>query len=355
MITTVRAIAAAALAGLLAASATPGPLAGQEETSPDEEKERNVEVRVLPAPPLPAADGGWLGVRLEDLDADEAGELGLDAPCGARVTDVVDGSPAAEAGLREGDLLLRFDGREVRSVAQLTRLVRETPAGREVALRVRRDGQDRSLSATVGERPGPRVGARTLPGAWEERFEELEGMEGFSEEDRERMRERLERARDRMEGAHDRMEMVAPRVGTIRRMVHAGGPPRLGIEMQRLTDQLAEHFGVDGSGVLVASVREGSAAAEAGLAAGDVIVRFDGQPVDGAGELFVAVHRAEAGPVPVDMVRDGEERSVTVELPERPTAGEPSPPSGPPDAPTPSPDGPAPPGTPSPPSPTGTG
>lgn len=337
MKTGARITAAAALAGLLAASAALAPAAAQQqESSSEDAEERTIEVRaVRPAGPR-APERGWLGATVENLDAGEAREAGLDAPRGARVLEVREGTPAADAGLREGDVLLRLDGREVRSAAHLTRLVEETPPGREVALQVRRDGETRSLTATVGERPGPHV-LRLRRGPWdmERQMEALEEVEGLSEEARERMRQKMMQLRERMEQAHEhaerarehgeaehehmeRMKRMAPRMRTTRRMMHAGGPPRLGIEMQKLTDQLAEHFGVgERGGVLVASVREGSAAAEAGLRAGDVVVAFDGEPVTDAGELFEAVHGAEAGPVPLGVVRDGEERTVEVDLPER--------------------------------------
>lgn len=294
--------AAAALAALLAAALVHAPLQAQEgETDRDV---RRAEVRVLRAGG-PAADGGWLGVRVEDLDAESADEAGLDAPRGARITGLREESPAAEAGFQEGDVVVRFAGEDVRSVAHLVRLVRETPPGREVAVRVLRDGDARELSVEVGERPGRRFRVRGVP----DRLE-------MDEERMKRLHERMERVRERVEKMGDSVEGVAPRIR--RMMAHASGPPRLGVRMQPLTDQLAEHFGVgDRGGVLVASVREGSAAAEAGLEAGDVLVRFGDRDVENPGNLAEAVREAGAGPVSVTLVRDGAERTLTVDLPER--------------------------------------
>lgn len=301
----VRAAAAGALiVGLAATSAAPAPLDAQEEAP---ESEVKTEVRMVRAAGREAARSGWLGVRVEDVDDEAAGELGLDDPRGARVTGVEEDAPAASAGLREGDLILRFDGEEIRSVAHLVRLVRETPSGRDVELRVLRDGDRRNLTVEVGHRPSRgfrvHVGGPDLDGLDEARLEEI--------------RERAHRVRElwehRMERMGDEMEHVAPHV----RMMRFGGPPRLGVRMQELPDQLAEHFGVaDRGGVLVASVREGSPAADAGLEAGDVIVRFDARDVEDPGDLAEAVHEAEAGPVEVTVVRDGAERSLTADLPE---------------------------------------
>lgn len=308
---------AAVLATLVAAAFAPASVQAQEAEAP--ERPERTEVRMLRVGG-PTAEGGWLGVRVEDLDAAAAEAAGLDAPRGARVTDVREGTPAAGAGLGEGDVIVRFDGEEVRSVAELVRLVRETPPGREVGLRIVREGETRRLTVEVGERPDRRLHGRAGPD-WEEMANRFEHLEGELDEERmERIRQRIERARqrweDRMEGAGDSLDLVAPRVRGM--MARRDGPPRLGVRMQPLTDQLAGHFGVgDRGGVLVASVREGSAAAEAGLAAGDVIVRFADREVEDPGDLARAVHGAEAGPVSVTLVRDGDERTLTVELPER--------------------------------------
>ncbi len=308
-----RAAAATALAALVAAPLALGPLQAQERDASD--RERHAEIRIF-RNAGPAVGDGWLGVRIEDLDEAGAEAAGLDAPRGARVTDVREGTPAAEAGLREADVIVRFDGREVRSVAHLMRLVRETPPGREVAVRILREGAEREMSVEVGERPGPRISVPGAPDGWE--GPDLEGE--LDEERMRRIRERIERARERwkesMEEMGDSLEAVAPELrGTEDR---AGRPPRLGVRIQPLTDQLAEHFGVgDRGGVLVAAVREGSAAAAGGLEAGDVIVRFGDRDVEERGDLVRAVRDGEAGPVSITLVRDGDERTLTVELPER--------------------------------------
>jgi len=298
--------ACAALLAIFVLGPAHGPAAAQE--SGEETAERQARVEVRTRAPGPRADGGWLGVRVEDLDQEDASERGWDAPRGARVTAVTEESPAEEAGLRDGDVIVRFDGESVRSVAELIRLVRETPPGRTVDLGVARDGGERNLSVDLGERPGPRF--RVFHG---------DGLELEMDEERmERLRKRLERAWEHWHRGMERMDDLPERIAPRMHMMRLGGPPRLGIRMHDLTDQLAEHFGVgEEGGVLVASVREGSPAAEAGLQAGDVVVRFDGEGVDDPHDLLVAVHGAEAGSVPMTVVRDGEERTVTVELPER--------------------------------------
>lgn len=291
---------------------------------PDRDRDRVQRTRTvrIHAPPSPMAAGGWLGVSVEDLGADQARQHGLDEARGALVQGVEEESPAADAGLEEGDVIVSFDGEGVRSVAELVRLVRETPPGRAVELGLVRDGDRRAVSVEVGERPGPpgfAVGAG--PGEWEDLDIRLDSVPGLSEERIAEIRARARAAGDRVRDHMRRFE-VEPGEGDVH-VFRFFGRPRLGVELQSLSDQLAEYFGVaERGGALVAAVREGSPAAEAGLQAGDVIVAFGGEAVEDAGELMRAVHRAEAGDVQVTVVRRGEERTLTVALPERGARGD---------------------------------
>lgn len=301
----------------------------EQEAQQEEQRDRQEEIRTVTIRHgdggvlVPGARRGWLGVRVDDVDRAAADSLGLDQVRGARVLGVSEGSPAAEAGLREGDVVVGFDGESVRSVAEFVRLVRETPPGRQVELRVVRDGSPRTLQVTITEREGRGFSFRGGPGM---RHFELHGMddlpEGLSEERMERLRKRMERAGERQEEA---MKRLREHMGELDGLGDAGvfrfqvdDRPRLGVRLESLTDQLAGYFGVDDrGGVLIASVQEESPAADAGLRAGDVVVAFGDEEISDVGDLMRAVHEAEAGPTSVTVVRDGEERSVTVEMPER--------------------------------------
>ncbi|HKC86674.1 MAG TPA: trypsin-like peptidase domain-containing protein [Blastocatellia bacterium] len=91
---------------------------------------------------------GYLAVSLQD--AQTAGD-------GATVADVTNGGPASKAGLRNGDRIVEFDGKPVKSTKQLTELIADTPAGTAVKLKYMRDGQEQTASITPAERPGRRV------------------------------------------------------------------------------------------------------------------------------------------------------------------------------------------------------
>ena len=224
--------------------------------------------------------GGYIGVYLEEVDGEAVSRLGLPAERGALITRVAEDSPAAEAGLLANDVIVGFNGQSVESIRALGRLVRETPAGRSVELDVIRDGRNRQLSVEIGERPGRVFIGPDIAGDWDVRV--APGHGGHGEH----------------------------------RVFAFGGRGRLGVQLQPLGDQLAEYFGVSG-GALIASVREDSPAAAAGLQAGDVITGIGDTEVEDPGDAARAIHEAEEGSLTITVVRDGSARSFTVDLPER--------------------------------------
>lgn len=233
------------------------------------------------------ARGGYLGIRMRDVDDETVSRLGLPSERGVLVEEVTEESPAEEAGLRPDDVIVSWNGERVESAAALSRLARETPPGRSVRLGVVRDGREREVTAELDEPEGrfrvvapgglPEIRMRPAPGP---------GRAGI--------------LRVRMRG------------------------PRLGVSVIGLTDQLGEHFGVEGGdGVLVARVLSGTPADAAGLRAGDVILSVAGEEVDGPGDISRILRDREPGPVEVRISRERQERSVTVELeaPEREPEG----------------------------------
>ncbi len=286
-------LAVALVAGLYAGLA---PAAAQE----DDEDERRERVRVAFS-----GGGAYLGVEILDIDGERASELGMARAYGVYIDGVVDGEPAAEAGIEEGDVVVAWNGERVESVAGLRRLVSETPPGRVVDLTVLRDGAEREVSVELAERTSFFSGGRGLtfvspqidltqiaPSSARTRARALEVTE-------ERLREARERAAEGLD-----------------RVFYLSGRPRLGANTQSLGDQLAEYFGVEG-GVLVTSVHEDTPAAAGGLRAGDVIVGLGDEEIDDPDDLRRALADLEPGEVSVRVVRDGAEQTLTVELEER--------------------------------------
>lgn len=287
-------LAVALVAGLYAGFA---PAAAQEE----DEDERRERVRVAFS-----GGGAYLGVEIQDVDGERASELGMPRAYGVYIDGVVDGEPAAEAGIEEGDVVVAWNGERVESVAGLRRLVSETPPGRVVDLTVLRDGAEREVSVELAERSGFFSGGR--------------GLTFVSPQvELTRVRPSSARARDMALEVEERLRDVRERAaeGAVDRIFYSlSGRPRLGANTQSLGDQLAEYFGVEG-GVLVTSVHEDTPAAEGGLRAGDVIVGLGDEEIDDPNDLRRALSDLEPGEVSVRIVRDGAERTLTVELEER--------------------------------------
>ena len=119
---------------------------------------------------------GWLGVQVQAVTPELASALGLEEPKGALVSDVIPNSPAQKAQLKQGDVIIGFDGREVEEMRDLPRIVAETPADKAVELRIWRNGREETQSVTIarqdqraqqialGETPeGPTAPGATTP------------------------------------------------------------------------------------------------------------------------------------------------------------------------------------------------
>jgi len=242
-----------------------------------------------PAPPGPPRDafffssgGSWLGVSIADVTSERARDLKLKEERGAEIRAVLPGSPAAEAGVKEGDVILEFQGNRVEGCAQLTRMVRETPPGRTVALEVWRDGSPKTIRVKVAEHERPHGHGRMIE-------------------------------RQRIEIPHiDIPEIDIPEIEAL------GSIPssiRLGASVENLTEQLGEYFGVKGGeGALVRSVRKGSPGDEAGLRAGDVIQQVGREPVETPKEAAAKLKDAKDSKKPVLMkvYREGSTRFVAI-------------------------------------------
>lgn len=96
---------------------------------------------------------GWLGVLIQEVNKDLADSFGLDRPYGALVAQVVEDSPAEEAGLRPGDIIIEYEGEEIDYSAELPHLVGRTKIGEKAKLTVVRDGDEEKIRVTIGELP----------------------------------------------------------------------------------------------------------------------------------------------------------------------------------------------------------
>lgn len=266
--------------------------------------------------------GSQIGVMAQDLTAEELTKLN-GVTSGVRIDDVDADSPAAKAGIKEGDIVVEFDGERIRSARQFSRMVAETAGGRSVKLGIVRNGQRQTVDVTPESRAfswgfdSDRIGRDIARGLRdiEPRLREIEPrMRELEPQLRERFRELEPRLRE------FRFDPPAFNFDFDWDMLPRTARGRLGIQTESLTPQLAEYFGVKDGGVLVSSVTADSAAAKAGLKAGDVITSIDGDRVRDYDDLLREL-RDKTGEVTIGIVRDKKESTVktTIEQPERRT------------------------------------
>ncbi len=121
---------------------------------------------------------GWLGVKIQNLTDVLRKELGVDEPGGALITEVVEGSPAEEAGLKEEDVVIEVDGKHVQDVADLRFRIAGTPPGTTVELTVVRDGKRKRIEVTLGElEDGGRASSLPVPSVLEDLGFEVEDLD----------------------------------------------------------------------------------------------------------------------------------------------------------------------------------
>jgi len=265
--------------------------AGHAEARPAEDKaERHVQV-------FRFGGGGHLGVSVQDVGAAEAQKAKLAEERGALVTRVEKDSAAEKAGIREGDVILSWQGEKVASVAQFQRLVRETPPGRHVALEVSRGGAVQRLSAELPTN-------KDADAAWnDEDFHfdvpvpPIPPMPPMPP---------LDRMLD--ERGHGNRFFFRDRMAE-------GRPGRLGLSYQEVSGQLAKYFKVEDGALLVTDVEADGPAGKAGLRAGDVVVKVDGKADDLSAELRRTLDSAATGAeIALTVQRDGRPLEVKVAL-----------------------------------------
>lgn len=180
---------------------------------------------------------GWLGVRIQDVTQDIADSLNLGHARGALVSSVTPDSPAAKAGLKTGDVILNFAGKDIKEMRALPRIVAASEAGKPVPVTVWRSGKNVNLTVTPGQ------------------LEKAEAS-GLLKSDA---------------GASDQNANKPDSTDA----------PALGLSLAMLDDAARKTYDVSKSvkGVLVSDVKDDGAAAEKGITAGDVIIEVDQQEV----------------------------------------------------------------------------
>lgn len=223
--------------------------------------------------------GAQLGVSVRDVENADVTRDKLSGLSGAYLDDVRPGGPAEKAGFKSGDVVLSFDGERVRSASQFLRLIEETPDAREVEVVVQRAGQQVHLKVAP-------------EGAWSPFYRALtqtNAPTAFKFPDR-------------------TLTTKVPTVANLRNTFTYSafaGTTALGVRVQEVSGQLGEYFGAS-NGLLVTDVEDGTPAKTAGLKAGDVITKVNGNAVTGIADLRGRL----TGDVTLTIVRDKKEQTI---------------------------------------------
>ena len=201
---------------------------------------------------------GYLGVLIQKVTPEIAESLGMDKSQGALVANVSKDGPAEKAGVKVGDVIVEFDGKEVKDSGDLPIIVARTPVDKKVRMKVLRDKKETVLNVAVGELKDEEVVA------------------------------------------------TAPEKG------------ELGLTVQRLTPQMAESLGLERvEGVVVTAVEPGSAGDEAGIRRGDIIVEVDRKAVRSIDDYKKAVAGVRKGRGVLFLVRRGDSTLFLALKPQR--------------------------------------
>jgi serine protease Do len=203
---------------------------------------------------------GFLGVNIQNVNQDLADAFKLDEPKGALVAGVNDGSPADAAGIKDGDVIVEFNGSEIRDSQHLKNVVGQTAPGREVRVTVMRDGIMEKLTATLEEIPG----------------ENLAGATNVNPDSKERL-------------AGVGVTDIDP-------------DARKQLDLPRNVE-----------GVLVTEVTPGSPAAKAGLRRGDVILEIDRKKVASTKDAIELSDRVEGDQILLRIWSQGASRFLVVD------------------------------------------
>lgn len=195
---------------------------------------------------------GWLGVYIQRLTPEAAENLGISGRRGALVSDVTSGGPAEKAGIRSGDVIVAFNGKEIKDEHELPQTVAATKPGIKVDMRLLREGKEITLPVTIAEmqgEPGKPAG-----------------------------------------GGHDLSK-------------------DFGLTVQNITPEIAQRLGIENTkGVVVTGVAEGSAAEDAGFEEGDVVRQINRLPVSNIAEFTKLAAKLKADKTTLFLVERGDAR-----------------------------------------------
>ncbi|AYM05926.1 MULTISPECIES: Do family serine endopeptidase [Agrobacterium] len=210
---------------------------------------------------------GWLGVRVQPVTDDVAASLGMDSAKGALISGVAKGGPVENGPIQAGDVVLKFDGKDIHEMRDLLRIVAESPVGKDVDVVILRDGKEETVKVKLGQLQDA---TDEKASAEDQQSEDGDGGVVAPEDDG---------------GTDDQAQDQTPEVREAPQSV-------LGMNLVVLSNELRTEKGIAESveGVLVASVDPGSPAEQKGMKAGDIIVEVGQDFMEVPGDVLVRVN-----------------------------------------------------------------
>ena len=202
---------------------------------------------------------GWLGVMIQQVTTDLAENFGLERPIGALVGQVIPDSPADKAGIKAGDVIIEYNGKEISQMSMLPAMVANTDVGNKADVVIIRDAEKQTITVEIGK------------------LEEEEPVVADAE---------------------------------------TGTSKKLGITVQELTPKLAESLGIkETQGLIVTDINSGSAAAGAGILRGDLILEINREKIENIDQYKKALRSAqEKKNILLLIKRDEHTRFVVIDL-----------------------------------------
>lgn len=227
----------------------------------------------------------YLGIYMDEISSKIKRKYDYPKDDGVLIIEVVEGSPAEDAGLDANDIIYLFNGEEVVEAKQLSTLVKKKKPGDTIEIVLYRGGDEKMVNVTLGEYP----------------YEVSIDVDDFE----------------------DYAEEIGDFAGRLGKSIGAwwygsfGNGGRLGMELTDLDEDLAGYFDVkENEGVLVLRVHEGSPAEEAGVKPGDVIIAFNGEDVSGVDDVLEGLTDLEEETVEIEIVRKGKKQKLEAKLEE---------------------------------------
>lgn len=244
-----------------------------------------------------SSNQGYLGIDLRDISEDQVTALKLKDGRGAEVIGVDHDGPACKSGLLLHDVILQINGQVIENQEQLRRMMKDTPPGRQLTVLISRDGQQRTLQIQTANRE------EVERQAWEKHYIVPEPSDGSSAYTPRGGNSFLPSSKSSVpKGTHTFL-------GTTMLVSSS----YTGAKLEVMGPQLAEYFGAQNSaGLLVRSVDPNSPAADAGMRAGDVVVKLNSVPVVNGSDWSKIVHENRGKTVNVIVLREKKEQTLTL-------------------------------------------